>query len=579
MYRAARAWELLKYKDAGARLSPRLPGTTRRDALLGGISALAVAPACTWLGRSGASGGVFAHGVASGDPGPNSVVLWTRVNPAAGARSASWAVAEDSGFARTVAAGDVAIGPERDFTAKAVVEGLEPGATYYYRFSAGGSESPTGRTRTLPVGRVDSLSLAVASCSNFPFGRFNAYSAIADDPDVGFVLHLGDYIYEYAADSWGSDIGTALGRLHAPMHEIVSLADYRERHAQYKADPDSQRMHAAHPLIPVWDDHESTNNPWVGGAENHQPDTEGSWETRRNASIRAYYEWMPIREPSAPERAASRWSHFAFGDLASLITLETRHTGRSKQIDYSNHLDAITTRAAAASFRTEILGDPARHMLSQDMLTFLEQALADTGRANRPWKLLGNQIPIARVNVPAAAPSIIGEAPYGLTDAGADELSLISVLARFNLPMYLDTWDGYGAARENFYRRVRSAGVNDLLVLTGDSHAFWINELHSGDRQRMGYEIGTAGITSPGDFERYGPDPAIALDEAVTADNPEVLWTDNRHRGYAVVELSRDDAVVRFMTVSDVLETRFTVSELKRVRLSKDERGLAIHDA
>ena len=176
------------------------------------------------------------------------------------------------------------------------------------------------RTRTLPSGATESLGIALASCSNFAFGYFNAYRAIAEDESIDFVLHTGDYIYEYGADGWGAETAERLGRVHEPAHEIVSLADYRARHAQYKRDPDSQAMHATHPLMCCWDDHESTNNPWSGGAQNHQPE-EGSWNERRDASVRAYYEWMPIREPEGGLRPIDFWRVYSFGDLATLVTL------------------------------------------------------------------------------------------------------------------------------------------------------------------------------------------------------------------------------------------------------------------
>ncbi len=190
----------------------------------------------------------------------------------------------------------------------------------------------------MPTGRLDRLGIALASCSNYAFGFFNAYDAIAKDPAIDFVLHTGDYIYEYGQDSWGGEVSRLIGREHQPAHEIVSLADYRMRHAQYKSDSGSRAMHAAHSLLACWDDHESANNPWTDGAQNHQPETEGDWAQRRAASIQAYFEWMPVREPEwLEQKGRSRmqfWRGYSFGDLATLFTLETRHTARAKQIDY-----------------------------------------------------------------------------------------------------------------------------------------------------------------------------------------------------------------------------------------------------
>jgi alkaline phosphatase D len=208
----------------------------------------------------------FAHGVASGDPTDSSAVLWTRLSGVATATRVTWEIARDRQFSRLAGRGEAAALADRDFTVKVEAAGLEPGTRYFYRFRAGDTTSPVGRTRTLPTGSVAALGFAVASCSNYPFGYFNAYEAMALDPAVDFVLHLGDYLYEYAADGWGAEQGASLGRLHQPAGEIVTLADYRTRHAQYKGDPQAQALHAAHPLIPLWDDHESANNPWTGGA-------------------------------------------------------------------------------------------------------------------------------------------------------------------------------------------------------------------------------------------------------------------------------------------------------------------------
>ena len=225
---------------------------------------------------------LFAHGVASGDPRATSVVLWTRVTTDAADMAGTCQIARDNGFNDIVAERSVTAFADADHTVKFIPDGLTPGATYYYRFIFDGAVSPVGRTKTLPVGKLDKLGIALISCSNYPFGYFNAYDAIAKDPDVDVVLHTGDYIYEYGADGWGSETGTSIGRLHAPANEILSLSDYRQRHAQYKTDAGSPAMHAAHPFIASWDDHESANNPWIGGAANHQPETEHA--TRRGAN-------------------------------------------------------------------------------------------------------------------------------------------------------------------------------------------------------------------------------------------------------------------------------------------------------
>lgn len=500
---------------------------------------------------------VFRHGVASGDPDATSVVLWSRV-AASGQVQVRWELAEDAAFARIAASGQFPTGPERDFTVKPLARGLKPGTRYWYRFSLGDAVSPVGRTRTLPDGRLDRLGLALASCSNYAFGYFNAYDAIARDPAVDYVLHTGDYIYEYGAKEWGAATARRLGRIHEPAHEIVSLEDYRTRHAQYKSDAGSQAMLAAHPLLACWDDHESTNNPWTGGAQNHQSEREGDWAMRRAAAIRAYYEWMPVRDPDAGADPAAFWRSYAFGDLATLVTLETRHTGRGEQVDYRKFAGGIRTKSDAERFERDVLGDPARAMLAPAMLDFFRERMAGSVRQGQLWRLVGNAIPMARTRVPDVVGLGIIENPEGRSGAieAARELAW---KGKFDLPFYTDTWDGYPAARERFYETARAAGASDLLVLTGDSHSFWANRLYDAQSTPMGVELGTAGITSPGDFLESGFAPAIArqLDLAFAKHNREVRWTDNFHQGYVRLVLSRATASADFVAMSTVTARRY----------------------
>ena len=330
---------------------------TRRDALIGGSSALLLQGGCS-TGASVADAStsdLFQHGVASGDPETHSVVIWTRVSGVSGSVGVDWQVATDPTFTNVVSDGRTPTNASRDYTVKVAADKLQPGVQYFYRFIVDWHESPVGMTKTLPMGSVDRLVLAVASCSNYPFGYFNAYEAIASDPEIDCVVHLGDYIYEYDIDGYGADAGRRLNRQHQPAHETLTLADYRVRHAQYKSDPGSIAMHRRHPLIAIWDDHESTNNPWTGGAQNHQPD-EGSWEQRRAESLQAYFEWMPVRDPGPNKTRAEYWRHFKWGDLASLITLENRHTGRSRQLTMSIILTIYTPGTMQLILSTTLSG-------------------------------------------------------------------------------------------------------------------------------------------------------------------------------------------------------------------------------
>lgn len=550
---------------------------TRRQAVLGLGAAGVVGglSACTSAVRKPDGAAVFSHGVASGDPDQNSVVLWTRVNASAMVVKVYWEIAKDQHFTDIVMRNDTETDAGRDYTVKVIAQGLAAGETYYYRFLFGDQYSPVGRTRTLPVGHVDTLGIAVTSCSNYPFGYFNAYEAIAADRDIDVVLHLGDYIYEYGPDGYGGEIGKKLGRNHYPPKEIVTLSDYRDRHAQYKADVQSQAMHASHPLIPIWDDHESTNNPWMEGAQNHQSDSEGLWQDRKRASLRAYYEWMPIREPKAGGSREQYWRDFRFGDLASLVTLETRHTGRSKQIEYPDYREQLTSREAARRFMRDVVGAPERNMLSPAGENFTLNAIKKAESEDVRWHLLGNQIPMARTHAPNLPAGLFEKLDIDPSHPVGQHLERFQLLGQLDLPIYLDPWDGYPAARERFYNACEALGVRDLLVLTGDSHSFWANALYDDSGKPMGVEIGTAGISSPGDFIDFGPEGAALLDRELAAHNKEILWTDCTRNGYVRLVLNHNQAKAEYVSVSTVLAPRFKTSVFKQFTIEHRDGTLA----
>ena len=248
---------------------------------------------------------VFQHGVASGDPLPRACVIWTRVTPTAASVPGSgkgpkvkvtWEVSKDRRFRKIARKGRFQTGASRDHTVKIDVTRLKPATWYYYRFTLKGVRSQVGRLRTAPArtSTPDNLRLGVVSCANLQAGWFSAYRGLAARDDLHAVVHLGDYLYEYAPGQYGYGQGNQDIRPHEPAHEMVSLADYRQRHAQYKRDEDLQALHAKYPWIVTWDDHEVTNDQWKDGAENHQSD-EGNYHVRRARAHRAYDEWMPVR--------------------------------------------------------------------------------------------------------------------------------------------------------------------------------------------------------------------------------------------------------------------------------------------
>ncbi len=548
---------------------------TRRQALVGVSGTLLLPAACSTvsLRPHALANEVFAHGVASGDPRATSVVLWTRVSGTDAAVPVDWQVASDPDLLSIVARGRITTDADRDHTVKVVADGLPAGRTLYYQFAANGRQSPVGRTKTLPRGELDELVVAIVSCSNYPFGFFNGYEAIADDPAIDVVVHLGDYIYEYDEDGYGGPQGKRIGRIHEPRHEIVTLSDYRMRHAQYKSDLGSLAMHARHPLIATWDDHETTNNPWTGGAQNHQPE-EGDWERRREASLRAYYEWMPIRDPGPDGAPEELWRHYEFGDLASLITLESRHTGRSKQIELGDYEDRLTDPERARLFYAEVVGDPERRLLSADMERFVADALSASVRTGRRWRLIGNQTIMASVVAPRLDDPLFAQERERMSDSARGLLDMLTDFGALRLAGNMDAWDGYPAARERFYRIAREAGARDLLVMTGDTHVFWANALYDAAGIAMGVELGTSGITSPRGFYELGAAVTDRFDELVAGQNDSVLWVDGRYRGYIRLSLTEELARADFVAVSNIASPNFRTRTVKTATIVKTDGTL-----
>jgi len=482
-------------------------------ALLAGASASGLTGCATHPGAAGIPPGTdpFRHGVASGDPLADRVILWTRVSPFADRLDEpieiDWWIALDPDGREVVRSGIERAWPERDFTLKIDVDGLEPGTTYYYGFATPAGPSPTGRTRTLPIEDVERVRLAVVSCSNYPKGFFNAYGAIAARDDLDAVLHLGDYLYEYAEGEYGW--GVRIGRIPDPIHEIVSLRDYRRRHAQYKTDPDLQAAHARHPWITVWDDHESANDSWREGARNHDPKgREGDWSDRKLAAIRAYYEWMPIRE--LPTKL---FRQFRFGDLVDLVMLDTRLEGRDDRTSHTDH---------------EAARDPARTLLGREQTRWLLDALDASQDRGTAWRVIGQQVVFSPT-----------------TDGVAD----------FNP----DAWDGYRADRRAILDHLRDRFVHDVVFLTGDVHSAWAFDvpppLDSGETYdpatgagARAVELVTPAVSSPPlGRTRKGKRSLDGLPSL-----PHLRYLEGRYNGFLVVDLDRDRARARFVFTDSV---------------------------
>jgi alkaline phosphatase D len=484
----------------------------------------------------------FAHGVGSGDPLSDRVILWTRVTVASpGALKLDWEVASDASFGVIVARGTAGTGPEQDYTVKVDATGLQAASVYFYRFMLGAELSPVGRTQTLAVGNVSRLRLGVVSCSNFPSGYFNVCAELAKRTDIDLVLHLGDYIYEYGPLGYASQLAIAIDRESAPSHEILSLEDYRQRHRQNRADPDLIALHAKLPVIAVWDDHDVADNAWSGGAKNHDPATEGSFAARRAAATQAFREWLPIRMPD-PADLQKIYRSFDFGSLASLHMLDTRLIGRDEQVS----LDSYLAGGASA---------PTRQLLGPDQSAWLSARMAASGAT---WQLLGSQVLMARMEIPLSVATAFNAQTLGdflLAQSTPEPLrndEQRALLAQRRVPYNLDAWDGYPAARESVLAAARSMGKN-LVSLAGDTHNAWASNLTDADGQRVGVEFATASISSPG-FERVLPViSSTVLSDAFPKMVKDLRYAETSKRGYVVITLTPAEVRADFTEISTVL--------------------------
>jgi alkaline phosphatase D len=397
----------------------------------------------------------FYHGVASGDPLADRVIIWTRVTPERdGDVVVRWSVATDTAFRNTVRTGSFTTNAARDYTVKVDVTGLEADKTYYYAFNALGVNSLIGRTKTLPsnTAAVQQARFAFVSCSSYPHGFFNAYSRIADRNDLDAVLHLGDYIYEYGMGTteYGALTGLQLGRISEPRTEIITLADYRSRYGLYRLDPDLRRFHQQQVMIHVWDDHESANDSYVDGAQNHMPATEGSWAARKAVSKRVYYEWMPTRE--TPDTSIYR--RFTVGNLVDVFMLDTRLEGREMQI---SPVGPDSTKAA----RQAAINNPNRTLLGTKQYNWLTQGLQGS-RAQ--WKLLGNQVMFTPVVVDSLNLALVRQfAPQFLSAAPL-------ILETLQDAFYGDVWSNYPAERKKLVDFLTANNIKNTVIATGDFH-------------------------------------------------------------------------------------------------------------
>lgn len=511
----------------------------RRFLLSGALGAGAIgAPVWAQYGRG------FTHGVASGEPSAKSVLLWTRY-VGRGDDRLTVEVSETPDFARIAGGGTVVASVDRDFCAKLPVDDLSPDCWYHYRFVASdGARSAVGRTRTLPEGACARFNLGVFSCANLPYGWFNAYAHAAERRDLDLLLHLGDYLYEYKRGTYPSAGEAVPGRNIEPAGEMIHLADYRLRFASYRADRDLQALHATAPMIVMWDDHESANDSYRDGAENHGPAAEGDWQARKRAAVKAYREWMPISD--------SDWAEYRIGDLATIFRPETRLTGRTRQASFAQALakggDPV---AALTRFRDEVWSDPGHRLMGVDQEAWLFGGMKRAARETR-WQILAQQVNVGFEMMPAEASNwLTPSTPAALRDG----IQIGLIAAKLGMPHNMDSWNGYPAARSRLIKAALEANA-DFVVLSGDSHNAWAYDL-AARGARAGVEFGVSSVTSPG-YESYFPATAPAdVAAALGRSSPELRWADTAQRGYMTVALTRD-AVTTDYLFSDTVRDRST---------------------
>lgn len=459
----------------------------------------------------------FTLGVASGDPLPGSVLLWTRLAPSPYEPgnglpnervTVQWELAHDARFRRIVRRGSVTAHPEFNHSVHVEVGNLDSARTYYFRFRAGKWISDTGRTRTAPAAgsKVSSLTLAAVSCQAYHDGYFTPYKHLADD-DVDVVFHLGDYLYEYAVNSAGGARNYTDRTLPALYNrETQTLEDYRLRYALYKSDPDLRAAHAAHPFVVTWDDHEAENNYAGDLDENGNPPAE--FLVRRAAAYRAYWENLPLRSPQKPSGPDLQlYRRVKWGRLAQFDILDTRQYRSDQAYGDKAHVPGPES------------DDPARTITGATQ----ERWLINGWRGSRAlWNVVPQQVTFSERRL----------------DLNAEA------------KLSMDAWDGYRASRQRVLAGAKSAGIDNLMVLTGDVHVGYAFDIKADFDDQASRTVGTEIVATSVASGKDGADEPANWDTYTKA-NPHLKFYNGR-RGYVTVGLGRESARADFKTVSAV---------------------------
>jgi len=480
----------------------------------------------------------FNHGVASGDPLEDRVILWTRVTPQqAGPVEVILEVSENKNFSKVAYSKKLNTSSLSDYTIKydfLAKQYCNSDNGFFYRFRAGNSVSETGRSKTFSK-NIKSAKIAIFSCSNFPAGYFNAYQAAAEKNDLDLWLHLGDYLYEYPMGGYATENAEKLGRAPIPIHEMITLSDYRQRHAQYKLDQGSIALHKHAPLIAVWDDHEFSNDTWKRGAENHSEDgSEGDFYARRSAAIKAYYEWMPIREQQNKRRI---FRDFKIGKLMHLIMLDTRQFGRDKQIQPKDYLSK--SGFYQAKFYND-LNSEYRELLGAEQFSWIEDKILNS---NAAWTIFGQQVLMTKLKFPDISKTLKAEE---IPDFLKPYLKLLGL----GIPSNLDAWDGYPAARNKLYKLMKNA-KKKFISLAGDTHNSWVSELENQSGEKVGIELGAPSVTSPGITDVLNLDENNFVDSIVKL-NKELQWMNPSNRGYLFLDCTDSKIIASFNFIKEL---------------------------
>jgi len=530
----------------------------------------------------------FLHGVASGDPLQDKVILWTRLTPVdlSARLKVTWEIATDNQFKQNLKTGVVETTKTDDFTVKVDAAGLQANTIYYYRFRFGNKISSVGQTKTLPIS-TNKVTFAVCSCSNYPAGYFYVYREMAKQ-NVDVIIHLGDYIYEYGADGYAAEDAAKLGRTLPTDNnkEIIKLDDYRKRYALYRQDKDLQAAHQRHPFIVIWDDHELANDTWRDGAENHQSD-EGSFSDRKLAALQAYFEWMPIRPVTSTDHL-NIYRQFNFGSLVELTMLDTRIIARDKQLEYADYMTAAGLNAQ--KFQVD-LTDPKRTLMGYTQRDWLVDKLK---QSTATWNVIGQQVLMSKMWIPSELLLSLGQITSGgasaetLAKMNAQITELVTLKLRLEqgdptltaqektrvttvVPYNLDAWDGYYAERETVYENLASLDKK-VIVLAGDTHNAWASYLYSQKGQYVGVELATSSVSSPG-LEKYLSIPMAQLQQfefAFTTLIDELAYCNLNQRGYLLVTLDQTKVQSDWIFVDSIKNAEYKVDTSRQYQLVLD---------